>query len=80
MRLPVLKTYKLHIGGKFPRGESGRVVAAKSPDGEHLANYCVASRKDFREAVVAAATRRSKATARAKSSSQTSPAPPHSRT
>ena len=54
MRLPVLKTYKLHIGGKFPRGESGRVVAAKSPDGEHLANYCVASRKDFRDAVVAA--------------------------
>ena len=54
MRLPVLKTYKLHVGGKFPRGESGRVVAAKSPAGEHLANYCVASRKDFRDAVVAA--------------------------
>ncbi|MEQ1854129.1 MAG: aldehyde dehydrogenase family protein [Chthoniobacteraceae bacterium] len=54
MRLPVLKTYKLHIGGKFPRGESGRVASAKSPDGAHLANYCIASRKDFREAVVAA--------------------------
>ncbi len=54
MRLPVLKTYKLHVGGKFPRGESGRVTAAKSPTGEHLANYCVASRKDFRDAVVAA--------------------------
>ena len=54
MRLPVLKTYKLHVGGKFPRGESGRVAAAKSPAGEHLANYCVASRKDFRDAVVAA--------------------------
>src|SRR5439155_1275150 len=54
MRLPVLKTYKLHVGGKFPRGESGRVTAAKSPAGEHLANYCIASRKDFRDAVVAA--------------------------
>ena len=54
MALPVLKTYKLSIGGKFPRGESGRVAAAKSPAGEHLANYCVASRKDFRDAVVAA--------------------------
>ena len=54
MRLPVLKTYKLHVGGKFPRGESGRVAAAKSPAGDHLANYCVASRKDFREAAVAA--------------------------
>ncbi len=53
-RLSVLKTYKLHIGGKFPRGESGRVAPAKSPAGEHLANYCVASRKDFREAVTAA--------------------------
>lgn len=55
MRLPVLKTYKLYIGGKFPRGESGRVVPARSLDGKtHLANYCTASRKDFRDAVVAA--------------------------
>ncbi len=53
-RLSVLKTYKLHIGGKFPRGESGRVAPAKSPTGEHLANFCVASRKDFRDAVTAA--------------------------
>ncbi len=54
-RLPVLKTYKLYIGGKFPRGESGRVAPARSLDGRaHLANYCVASRKDFRDAVVAA--------------------------
>ena len=54
-RLPVLKTYKLAIGGKFPRGESGRVRAARSLDGRaHLANYCAASRKDFRDAVVAA--------------------------
>lgn len=55
MRLPVLKTYKLYIGGKFPRGESGRVSHARSLDGRtHLANLCVASRKDFRDAVVAA--------------------------
>lgn len=54
-RLPVLKTYKLSIGGKFPRGESGRVLPATSADGKtHLANYCAASRKDFRDAVVAA--------------------------
>ena len=53
-RLSVLKTYKLFIGGKFPRGESGRVNAALAPDGTHLGNYCLASRKDFRESVVAA--------------------------
>jgi len=54
-RLPVLKTYKLSIGGKFPRTESGRYLVAKSPTtGDHLANYCHASRKDFRDAVTAA--------------------------
>ena len=54
-RLPVLKTYKLYIGGKFPRGESGRVAPAKSQDGKNaLGNYCVASRKDFRDAATAA--------------------------
>jgi acyl-CoA reductase-like NAD-dependent aldehyde dehydrogenase len=54
-RLAVLKTYKLFIGGKFPRTESGRYRIARSPNtGEHLANYCYASRKDFRDAVVAA--------------------------
>ncbi len=54
-RLKVQKTYKLFIGGKFPRTESGRYMTAKSPKtGEHLANYCHASRKDFRDAVVAA--------------------------
>jgi acyl-CoA reductase-like NAD-dependent aldehyde dehydrogenase len=53
-RLHVLKTYKLSIGGKFPRGESGRVAPALAVDGSSLGNYCVASRKDFREAVVAA--------------------------
>ena len=54
-RLQVLKTYKLAIGGKFPRGESGRVTAAHSLDGRtQLDNFCVASRKDFRDAAVAA--------------------------
>ncbi len=53
-RLSVLKTYKLYIGGKFPRGESGRVAAATAPNGEALGNFSVASRKDFRDAVVAA--------------------------
>jgi acyl-CoA reductase-like NAD-dependent aldehyde dehydrogenase len=54
-RLGVLKTYKLFIGGKFPRGESGRYLTAHSRDGRKaLANYCQASRKDFRDAVVAA--------------------------
>ena len=52
--LPVLKTCKLYIGGKFPRGESGRVAPAMSRSGAALGNYCVASRKDFREAAVAA--------------------------
>src|SRR3981189_1078016 len=53
-RLPVQKTYKLFIGGKFVRGESGRVVAAQGSNGEVVANFCRASKKDFREAVVAA--------------------------
>jgi acyl-CoA reductase-like NAD-dependent aldehyde dehydrogenase len=53
-RLSVLKTYKLYVGGKFPRGESGRVAAATAANGDALGNYCVASRKDFRDAVVAA--------------------------
>ena len=53
-RINVLKTYKLSIGGKFPRGESGRVAAALSPEGQSLGNYCLASRKDFRDAAVAA--------------------------
>ena len=53
-RLDVKKTYKLFIGGKFPRSESGRYLPAKSPAGEHLDNFAHASRKDFRDAVVAA--------------------------
>ena len=53
-RLDVKKTYKLFIGGKFPRSESGRYLPAKSAKGEHLDNYSHASRKDFRDAVSAA--------------------------
>jgi acyl-CoA reductase-like NAD-dependent aldehyde dehydrogenase len=53
-RLDVKKTYKLFIGGKFPRSESGRYLPAKSVSGEHLDNFSHASRKDFRDAVVAA--------------------------
>ncbi len=52
-RLPVLKTYKLFIGGKFIRSESGRVSPAQS-NGQVLANFSRASRKDFRDAVAAA--------------------------
>ncbi|PAW62729.1 MAG: aldehyde dehydrogenase [Verrucomicrobiia bacterium Tous-C2TDCM] len=54
-RLKVLKTYKLYIGGKFPRTESGRTMTARhASTGEHLAHYCRASRKDLRDAIVAA--------------------------
>ncbi|MGA9779237.1 MAG: aldehyde dehydrogenase family protein [Verrucomicrobiia bacterium] len=53
-RLNIKKTYKLYIGGKFPRSESGRYLPAKSVKGGHLDNFAHASRKDFREAVVAA--------------------------
>ncbi|MDQ2868535.1 MAG: aldehyde dehydrogenase family protein [Verrucomicrobiota bacterium] len=55
-RLTVQKTYKLFIGGKFVRGESGRILPARDGKGRMLANYCRASRKDFRDAVVAART------------------------
>jgi acyl-CoA reductase-like NAD-dependent aldehyde dehydrogenase len=54
-RLSVLKTYKLFIGGAFPRSESGRVRPALGADGVTvLGNYAHASRKDFRDAVVKA--------------------------
>src|SRR5260221_10301290 len=53
-RLDVRKTYKLYIGGQFVRSESGRSLAARSAPGEPLDNYCHASRKDLRDAVVAA--------------------------
>ena len=53
-RLEVLKTYKIYIGGQFPRTESGRYYIALGPKGEKLANVCQSSRKDFRDAVLAA--------------------------
>lgn len=54
-RLSVPKTLKLFIGGKFPRTESGRVLAVTAPaNGAHLAHYCRASKKDLRDAVSAA--------------------------
>ena len=53
-RLDVRKTYKLYIGGKFPRSESGRTYAVFAADSRFLANAALASRKDARDAVVAA--------------------------
>lgn len=55
-RLEVLKTYKIYVGGKFPRTESGRYYTAKNSKGDALANVCLSSRKDFRDAVSAART------------------------
>lgn len=54
MRLDVKKTYKLFIGGKFPRSESGHTYELTNPKGEFVANVVLASRKDARDAVVAA--------------------------
>ncbi|MGC0422618.1 aldehyde dehydrogenase family protein [Embleya sp. AB8] len=53
-RLEVLKTYKLYVGGKFPRSESGRVYPVTDSKGRTLANAPRGSRKDARDAVVAA--------------------------
>lgn len=53
-RLKVLKTYKIYIGGKFPRTESGRYYSPLNPKGDSLGNICLSSRKDVRNAVVAA--------------------------
>ncbi|MCX5439251.1 MULTISPECIES: aldehyde dehydrogenase family protein [unclassified Streptomyces] len=53
-RLTVLKTYKLYVGGKFPRSESGRVYEVSDSKGKWLANAPLSSRKDARDAVVAA--------------------------
>jgi acyl-CoA reductase-like NAD-dependent aldehyde dehydrogenase len=50
-RIPVLKTYKMYVGGAFPRTESGRTYLVSGSDGEPLANACRASRKDLRDAV-----------------------------
>ncbi len=53
-RVSVLKTYKMYIGGKFPRTESGRFFGLHDGSGNLIANVCRGSRKDFREAVAAA--------------------------
>ena len=53
-RIDVRKTYKLYIGGAFPRTESGRSYVVSAADGTPLANACRASRKDVRDAVRAA--------------------------
>ncbi len=53
-RLEVRKTYKLYLGGKFPRSESGRTYEVTDGRGRFLANAAWASRKDARDAVVAA--------------------------
>ena len=53
-RMPVAKTYKIYIDGKFPRTESGRYFTIDGGDGSVIANICRGSRKDFRNAVVAA--------------------------
>lgn len=55
-RLTIPKTYKLYIGGKFPRTESGRTYEIRDARGGFLANAALASRKDARDAVVAART------------------------
>ncbi|TKK82132.1 aldehyde dehydrogenase [Kribbella jiaozuonensis] len=53
-RLEVRKTYKLYVGGAFPRSESGRSYVVTDAKGKFLANASQASRKDARDAVVAA--------------------------
>jgi acyl-CoA reductase-like NAD-dependent aldehyde dehydrogenase len=53
-RLEVLKTYKIYIGGQFPRTESGRFYTATNAATQKLANVCLSSRKDFRDAVISA--------------------------
>jgi hypothetical protein len=53
-RIDVKKTYKLFINGAFPRSESGRTYEIKNAKGVFIANPCLASRKDLKDAVVAA--------------------------
>ena len=55
-RIDVKKTYKLYINGAFPRSESGRVYEVKNAKSQFIANPALASRKDLRDAVVAART------------------------
>ena len=58
-RIAVAKTYKIYIGGQFPRTESGRFYPLHDGKGAVTANICRSSRKDFRNAVVAARTAQS---------------------
>lgn len=53
-RLEVLKTYKIYIGGQFPRTESGRYYQPTNAAGKILGNICLSSRKDFRDAALSA--------------------------
>ncbi|MFM2041304.1 MAG: hypothetical protein RLZZ493_1893 [Bacteroidota bacterium] len=53
-RLEVLKTYKLYIGGQFPRSESGRYYTPLDQAGNAIANVSLSSKKDLKNAVVAA--------------------------
>ncbi len=53
-RIEVLKTYKIFIGGQFPRTESGRYYPLLDKNKKNIANMCLSSRKDYRNAVVAA--------------------------
>lgn len=53
-RLPIAKTYKIYIGGAFPRSESGRSLPITGRDGRVIGHSCKASRKDLRDAVAAA--------------------------
>ena len=50
-RIPVRKTYKLYVGGQFPRSESGRSYLVRAPDGTALANAVRSSKKDLRDAI-----------------------------
>ena len=50
-RIPVRKTYKLYVGGQFPRSESGRSYVVRGADGAPLANAVRSSRKDLRDAI-----------------------------
>jgi acyl-CoA reductase-like NAD-dependent aldehyde dehydrogenase len=53
-QLNILKTYKIYIGGQFPRTESGRTYVVKDANGNPIANVCQSSKKDIRNAVQAA--------------------------
>jgi acyl-CoA reductase-like NAD-dependent aldehyde dehydrogenase len=53
-RISVKKTYKMYVGGKFPRSESGQTFMVEDRKGQAVAACCKASRKDFRDAVLAA--------------------------